>query len=297
MSIKSISYSIGIRKIENNKTLIDDKNCLANFSFFKNTAFHWLADPFLISHNNHVYVLAEKCNRLTLKGHIVYKDITTPNSKWQKCLADKYHLSFPAVRFEEDHFLLMPESHKRKAIRLYKSNSLDFSNASFETLLSGHSFVDSVYVRVENDDMLITYIDNSFGEKPELKLYKGQDNTYSLIGSIFDENLKYRPAGYPFRYKQKLILPTQDCAKNYGGGVILNDVSTKPFAVKPIFEITSDDCNKILSKTNVVGIHTYNSAGGYETIDILSEEFHFWGLLEKIFRKFKSLFQRKKPLK
>jgi hypothetical protein len=82
---------------------------------------HFLADPFVMTHNDKHYVFVEDYEYKTNKGLIAVYDITTTIPKYVGvALEEHFHLSFPYL-FEYNGALYMcPESLENQDIRIYK---------------------------------------------------------------------------------------------------------------------------------------------------------------------------------
>jgi hypothetical protein len=78
-----------------------------------------------------------------------------------------------------------------------------------------------------------------------------------------------RNAGAIFRSNEKLFRPSQDCAGAYGRSVTFQEIlalTPEAYSERPVLTIEPPPGG------GFTGLHTYNSAGGFEAIDVLRWE-------------------------
>ena len=80
----------------------------------------FLADPFLVKHNNKTYCFAEEYDHVKKKGHIVCFNLDKKELNKKIVLNENFHLSFPFVFKFKNNFFMCPETSKVSEIRLYK---------------------------------------------------------------------------------------------------------------------------------------------------------------------------------
>ena len=283
MKLKSMEFQIGIRKhkgifLYNNPGLIKD------FLFIKNPHKYWLADPFIININGKHFLFAEAATKSAWKGEIVFAEIKSDkiNSvKWKKCLKKDFHLSFPNVFLTGNTLCMMPETNEDNCVSIYECNSFenDVVWSDKKIVLSHIQSVDSVAL----EDYLITY--NISGELYKLQFYSLTNR--KLLFEIPDLDSKLRPAGKVIISNNILIYPSQDCEREYGGGLIFNQllIDNDSIEINKFVELDSNFLNAAFNSKRFTGIHTYNSDDEYEVIDIKTNRFSLAGLLKKIISK------------
>ena len=104
----------------------------------------------------------------------------------------------------------------------------------------------------------------------------------SVVSKLKDS----RMAGALFQYKGVIYCPSQNCEKNYGGGVEIKTVeqTSEGFA----FHV----CKKLSSphKTRRIALHTLNEYKGLVVIDVGGYDFPILGsFLHRIIRKLKKV--------
>src|SRR5215510_4090236 len=118
---------------------------------------------------------------------------------------------------------MIPESHKAKAIRLYRARQFPTEWSYISTLLSGQRLVDSSILRYDGKWWLFTETDPDM-KFDTLRLYCADD----LQGPWFEHSKSpiikgnphtARPAGRVLAFSDKIIRYAQDCYPVYGTGV------------------------------------------------------------------------------
>lgn len=288
MNLKTEFYITAIRKRTDSKTLLDDISLLREFKLVKNSPLFWRADPFLLSLEENDYLFVEIGNKITGKGSLAFARIDDGKVKYgfKRCSSEKFHMSFPNVFAQDGKIFMIPETKRDNCLALYRCDNLNEGFEKTKVLISDVNVVDSTFYK----NYILCYSNSS--DLPFLHFYQASsflESPYNLFFSIEDKNKKLRAAGNIFINKNgDLILPTQNCEKGYGKGLIFNKLvigDSKP-SISPILEISCEKASKLL-KRKVVGIHTYNSNQKYEVIDIKVEKFSIIGLIGKIFYRLK----------
>ena len=82
------------------------------------------ADPFVYNFEDKFFIIFEEINILTRKGKICVAEFYKNKLlKKKTILKEQIHLSFPFI-FNYKNTYLIPESHQRKTVELYKVNKL-----------------------------------------------------------------------------------------------------------------------------------------------------------------------------
>ena len=288
MAIRPLKYNVYIR-LKSKKYLFEDNYDFVGFEKIKNPFLHWCADPFVIKKDDKVIVFAEICNKITNKGFIGYYVIEPrKKSKWQKCLKTNKHLSFPNIFFKDGHYFMMPESSQASSVDVYISNYFPQAWSHYKNLMKNVRYVDSIMDLANN-----AFI--SYSEQDNCLLYYRISNDNCVLPplSLVDYNYSLRQAGQLIKYKESLLLPTQDCKERYGGGIIFNDfaISKNSFSVKRRFEIKYNDPKLLQICKSPYGVHTYNRYDDVEVIDIQVKTINLFSILGKIIRGFKLIFK------
>lgn len=283
-------YFIGIR-LRNKDFVFENKYLLKDFIFLKNSFLYWSADPFVLELNGDTYIFVERFNRLTSKGHLAFSKLSNTHKnkiKFTKCSKENIHFSFPAVYSKNNEIYILPETHQKNSVWIYRFDLFKKTIFPLKELIKGSKFVDSVFINKN----LITY---NISDKncPYLEYFMKTDGGFTKKIKIGDENKKLRGAGKVFEYKGDLIYPSQDCSKEYGYGIFFNKLSfERGLTIKEFDYINAKDVSLILNK-KIDGIHTYNFTEKVEIIDITVRKFNILGIIGKIIVKAKRLFRKK----
>lgn len=198
----------------------------AGVNWIKNTSpFSFLADPFVLSANNNIRILAEYFNYLKPKGRIVEVAYPDSGAVIEK-ISLPFHMSYPFIFEYEGEKYLMPETYEARQLMLYKMDN--GSGWNFEkVMIDDFAAVDSTLLQYDskwwlfctnndnsdNENLYIWYADNPLGEWQQHK----NNPVKSDISSS-------RPAGKFFETDGKLYRPAQDSSRTYGGAVSINRV-------------------------------------------------------------------------
>ena len=287
MSLKVANYYVCLRKRKLD-SVVDDKKLLGEFTIIKNPVFYWVADPFLITLNGVSYIIAEMGSKITGKGCIGIYDIDSKKGKWIKFFAPSYHISFPNTFCNRDGKLFfIPETFENGEVSIYEMDIKAKKQKLIKTLFLSNNSVDTVFT-INTKTSLPKYLFSYDIEKENARLSMRKEDDYKVkIFEIIDYKKRLRPAGNIFELGDKMYLPTQNCERRYGGGLIFNQIKigSNSFSLEEIKVIDSNDINAFLKIHNAIGCHTYNINDDYEVIDIIKEEFSLLGILRKIVSK------------
>lgn len=287
ISIKAECFLIAYKKKNSDFSLcLDSKKIFNNFSIIKNKIGCWAADPFLLDYNDKTYLFAEIFNCFSGKGHIEVCCLDDKKIKWKRCKISHCHLSFPNVQFNESFkkLTMIPETNEDRNVSEYECIRFPNLWLKRKILLTDLKAVDSVRYNHNGKEYLLTYILSNNNEK-KLCIFEKINDKFLLAKEIVDREKILRPAGKIFALDNKIILPTQNCKREYGSGIIFNQIDFETFQINPIKTILGSEV--ILNNINKTfcGIHTYNSSNNFEVIDLKYKKFSFLRLLGVPFRK------------
>jgi hypothetical protein len=81
---------------------------------------HFVADPFVVSHNDEEFCFVEEFSYLQQRGKIAVYNITERSFRVGTALDEAFHLSFPFLFYYKNQLFMCPESCQRKEIRIYR---------------------------------------------------------------------------------------------------------------------------------------------------------------------------------
>ncbi|WP_218697646.1 glucosamine inositolphosphorylceramide transferase family protein [Acinetobacter harbinensis] len=190
------------------------------------------ADSFYVKDHDRHYIFFEEVDDQHPVGFLsvleVFKDgtHTTPKS----ILKLDYHLSYPCVFKVENDWYMIPESSANKTVELWKCIDFPLKWEKHSNLLENIEAVDSTPLYHEGMWYLFTSTRRNckkFGDR--LDLFFTQD----ILNPNWQEHpqnpvckgkIQYRMAGKPFIYQNKLVRPSQDSLKRYGGHIELKEI-------------------------------------------------------------------------
>ena len=272
-SLKADIFTIGIRKKKNEKECsLFNKELLSEFQLIKNPFGKWCADPFLFEHDNKTYLFAELFNSFTRKGSIYVKELSGyKNNKWQKCLIDKCHLSFPNVVMINSKIYMMPETSENEELSLYECVEFPTKWKKVETIFKGLKLVDSIFA--DND----CYLSYDITNKVRRLLFINNKN---ISKSLNDDNKILRPAGNVVLCNEERYFPMQICTNHYGEGINVNKHVKDEF--ETIFKLMPNEIK--IKGHSFTGLHTYNYSNNFEVIDLKESKFSLLRIIGKPFR-------------
>ena len=267
-------YKIAYRK-KNTGSIIDDTQ--TPFVALKNSWRYWVADPFVISRMGKTYIFAELYDYLRRKGCIGYCELLPDGSqsKWKAVLKEKYHMAYPQPIEHNGDVYLIPESSFGKVLCAYKAVSFPDKWEKAYVLASGTGLTDTTFV--SDSDKVYAFACSTEDPTDEiLRMFELSDNGQleeTAMSPVVDDVSCARPAGKFFNLDGKLYRPSQDCTDSYGNKLNILEVDTDfrtYYKETNVRKISVDDLT-ILNVDAPERIHTYNSNGEYEVVDVFAK--------------------------
>lgn len=187
---------------------------------------HTYADPFLVSHQNKLYLFAE-IQEIGGKGYINLWE-SDDAKEWKNngvVLKGTSHFSFPFIfQDQSKEYFLIPESGENKEIAIYGFEDFPFGATKKATFLSG-IFADSSIQLIDN----VYYLSTTNIETDCFELYY---STNLLLGPwlkhpaspVTSNKSIFRNGGGFIEYDNKIFRIAQDCSEVYGGGIVILEV-------------------------------------------------------------------------
>ncbi len=189
-------------------------------------------------------------------------------SKWQVTMDKHWHLSYPNVFVRENELYMCPESYQNEEVCLYRLIEFPDKWEKVEVLFKNVRYVDSTFLYYKGQNYMFTF-EPLFKENEGrlyIFLYNGEKYVNPIV--ITDKKEIARPGGNFIIKNEKIIRVSQNSETEYGDGLIFSEVlSLNPYAEKIVKKVYPKDIN-ILSNKKYRGIHTYNSIGNIEVIDL-----------------------------
>ncbi len=269
-------WAIGWRPVVAGDT-IADRLAMPDARYFRlpDDGRRYFADPFVIVRDGRRYVFCEEYPYATGKGVIsvftIEADgrVTSP----RVVLERPYHLSYPFVFERGGEVFMIPETLGNRAIELYRAVTFPDRWEKVATLVDGVEASDATLL--ERDGRLWLFAAISDGGRSTwdgLGLFHADD----LFGEwralpanpVLADAGAARPGGEMFVRDGALYRPAQDCREFYGGGLAIARVDRLDldgYAQTVVARIKPDP------RRADVGMHTVNTGGGIEVIDIFGD--------------------------
>ena len=221
----------------------------------------WFADPFVLNvTENEIILLVEEFYKPINRGRISKLTIDKKTNELLRCdviLELPTHLSFPVI--------------------IRKDEGLkDFiKDIDLQTDSSAEPYI---YLLPENGESGHLNIYKFFIDSNRIVRLQSVLDKFDFLKDIpFKENIA-RMSGSFFKYRDKLIRPTQECNTQYGHAVTLQETDITNFSFKEIRRLYS------VHPTLNIGSHTFNSYKGVIVTDALGFD-RMW--IRKILKFFK----------
>jgi hypothetical protein len=228
------------------------------------------ADPCVIEHEGRTHIFIEEYMYAAAQGHIalltVGENDTWPD-KAEKVLERPYHLSYPFVFAWRGEFYMLVESHTNRTIEVFRAVEFPLRWEPAATLMEGLHAVDATLHEQDGRWWLFVNIVENDGasSSDELFLFHAaeplsQNWVPHPQNPIVSDVRRSRPAGRLFLRDGYWIRPAQDCSHRYGSGIRFQQIVKLTETESEEREIgrIGPDWDK-----NILGIHTFNSAGGW----------------------------------
>lgn len=252
-----------------------------------------VADPFLREVNGILTVYYEK-KHFKKPGTLHLTNLKTRNETKVKLIPDLegVHLSFPFMFKYNGNNYMLPESHEKEEISVYKENA----NGQFEkhkVLLKGGAFVDSILWQYGDLWFLMTTemisIPNAKDKEYVRRLFYSIDLEIDFTehpGSPVTKGRKYgRLGGALIDWNGKQYIPVQNCSNRYGEDINLfeiNEISEHVYAEELYLENVLRDVMGFKWGGHHLHVLDTESHGVCLAVDVNG----FDSLFNKVLRKF-----------
>lgn len=232
------------------------------------------ADCFYAQDNDRHFIFFEEVDDIHPVGFLsvleIFKDGTYTEP--QTILKLDYHLSYPCIFKVENEWFMIPETSANKTVELWKCIDFPLKWEKHSNLLEDIEAVDTTPFLHHGMWYLFTSTRRNckkFGDR--LDLFMTQD----ILNPNWQEHpqnpvckgqQQFRMAGKPFIYDGKLVRPSQDSLKRYGGNIELKHiVELSPTTYKEeLLEVVLPDWN-----TQDDGCHTINAEDNFVVLDAI----------------------------
>lgn len=252
-----------INEVVKNKTLLKQIVWLNN-----DKKRNFIADPFGFTTSKSNYVIYEKFNAQSKKGHIEVRDYADQEIVY-KLKAD-FHFSYPFVFEDNNEVYIIPETHQTNSIDLYKWKDKKLEMEFVKTIIENFPGVDNSILKYNNKYWLFCTNSKHKMSDHQLNLFYTDSLTENWtphpLNPIVTSITNARPAGSFIITGDKIIRPSQNSGHTYGGKIILNEITELTetnYQEKQVEVISPED----FKNKSIVGTHTISSFGNYTLID------------------------------
>ncbi|WP_407409311.1 hypothetical protein [Acinetobacter sp.] len=238
---------------------------------------HVYADPFIVEENGRSFIFLEEVAPDHPVGFLsameVFADGT--HTAAQAIIKCDYHLSYPCVFKHEDTWYMIPESAQNNSIELWKCTNFPYQWQLDHVMMDNINSADTTPFYHAGDWYLFCALKTKNSKKygNELHIFTSHD-LFSQNWQAHPQNpvkkgiLQFRPGGHLVQLNQKLIRPSQDSIKRYGGSLDLNEVvELSPTRYQEKFYMKLD--SQWHPQDN--GCHTFNIFNDSIVIDAIRE--------------------------
>lgn len=272
------SWNVAFRK-KPQGTILEDRASV--FTVVPNHFRFWSADPFVFEHEGKVYIFAELYDYVLRRGVIGVPEYRGDNrfSQWRVVLKESFHMSYPFVFRMGGEIYMIPETHRRKAVLLYRATKFPDQWELDKILREDVAWVDTTIIP-DGDGFLGFAQSITNGETSDITIRL--NSNLQLIreeSSKHPDPVRQRPGGRMFRRNEEIIRITQDCVDDYGKALFFCFEETGER-----IRIAPDEL--CFSKSiSIDGMHTYSATGTMEVIDIKTRRLNLLNLIFRIDKK------------
>lgn len=247
----------------------------------------YLADPFVLEHENDILLFAERFDYKQGRGSLVALKQSEDFRQHHPLLDDRLHFSFPFVIKIDETIYCIPECYQSNSVRLYTYDSQNTRLIFKQNLLEGFHAVDPILFEHKQRWWLF------FTTKalPSVHLYAfHSDQPFGNYVPHANNPVKTdirsaRNAGMPFVKNGQLFRPTQDCSLHYGRAINLCQViDLSPTTFEE--EIVNRFENHPMSNYSN-GLHTLNFSSNVIAIDGKRYTTTFYGFKHQLNQRLK----------
>ncbi len=224
------------------------------------------ADSFYAYENDRHFIFFEEVDDEHPVGFLsvleVFKDGTYTSP--EPILKLDYHLSYPCVFKIDNTWYMVPETFSNKTIELWKCTDFPLKWKKHSNLLENIEAVDTTPFYHEGLWYLFTSTRRDckkFGDRLDLFFTEDILNPNwqeHPMNPVCKGKIQFRMAGKPFFYQNKLVRPSQDSLKRYGGHIELKEIiklSPKEYEEK-LYETIYPEWSKDDDGCHTIDVHS-----------------------------------------
>ena len=263
-------WRIGVRVTGKALHNLDSPADLSGFRWIEAPKGHFWADPFPFEHEGKCWVFFEDYRYTAKRAAIACSEVSREGELAPPlvCLDHPtHHYSYPHIFRAGSEIFMVPESVLSNTVDLFRCQKFPDEWVLEKTLLEG-KFVDSTIWQHEGLWWLMTTAAEPSSRAGSLLLFYATELTgdwhFHPSNPISTDIRCNRGGGRVFRNHNRMVRPSQSCARGYGCSFAFNeitDLSRHSYGERPLNTVTPEHWK------GLCGVHTYNWAGDVEFID------------------------------
>lgn len=248
------------------------------------------ADPFLFEKDGKTFLFAELYDKKEGLGKIGYSVFDGRSfSEWTVVISEKWHLSYPNIFEYNGDIYIVPEANESNTLYAYRAVEFPGRWEKCEPFVQGRRFTDTTFLSTDDSRYAFTYEIGLSGRDSLLRFNideNGNIDTGTEL-NVSDNDGSARPGGRFFYDSDgSLIRTSQDCADDYGSGLVFSrvkDCTPESYDEEVILKIHPGDIR--INRHFISGIHTYNATDSIEAVDFHTIDFDPMTQVRRILEK------------
>lgn len=245
----------------------------ASWTWLEDDRRRYFADPFLFEKDGVVHVFFEELPYETGKAVISWLPLDRRGAPAQQpriVLETNCHLSYPFLFEHAGDIFMMPESSGARSLALYRADPFPHKWTPHSVLIDDCDISDATIFEADGSWWMTATTREDEGSSWDcLSLFVAASPfgpwRRCCDGPVLIDATAARPAGRVFRRKDGLWRPAQDCGRGYGSGLALCRIDrVDETGLRQTVEARLGPPPGVAAH----GVHTLNTGGGYETIDV-----------------------------
>lgn len=233
----------------------------------------FLADPFGLWRENKLYLFAEAYDYRTRRGNIVayILDAELNILEHRTVLDEPWHLSYPYVFEADGEIWMLPEGYKSGKLSLYRAVNFPWQWEKIPEFSFPHAAIDASPFFAQGCWWIFYTPSQPKEARTSTLMLARADQLTGSWEDISSQPLSQtqsgaRMGGTPFYHDGKLVLPTQDCSRTYGGAIRL--LNMPPESIHNP-QLTPGELLKAPASSAPFtdGLHTLSAVGNITLID------------------------------
>ncbi len=261
-------WRIGLRPLPSSDSALAEALYPNDFTWLNASPGTWMADPVLFEWEGYSYLFAEEFDETSGRGRLSVAPVTGgADLKFETCLEEPFHLSYPLVFAHGGHHYMIPETLAAGEVRLYIAEQFPLRWKLHNVMLRLPAVDTTPFFDGTTWWLFVTTCEPD-GYCPSLLLFHSNSLhgpwIYHPANPISSDLDTVRNAGPIFCANGRVFRPSQSRKGGYGRSFSLNEIiRLTPTAYEERQVMTTMP----KGMRGIVGTHTYGRSSHWETID------------------------------